>query len=112
MPTTAHGEGSLTVAVSDDRAILDRLPAAKTVLADDMEAARFAFNRYMSNLQQIREFLGATPTVAKLEAMTDLLSTSQAQSRELQGRLDALVRSIDALAATTREAYIDQPATQ
>jgi histidinol dehydrogenase len=34
-----HGEGSLTVAVSDDQAILDGLEASSKVLADDMEAA-------------------------------------------------------------------------
>jgi histidinol dehydrogenase len=34
-----HGEGSLTVAVSDDQAILDALEATSSVLADDMDAA-------------------------------------------------------------------------
>jgi histidinol dehydrogenase len=34
-----HGEGSLTVAVSDDQAILDGLEATSKVLAEDMEAA-------------------------------------------------------------------------
>ena len=34
-----HGEGSLTVAVSDDQAILDALEATTKILADDMEAA-------------------------------------------------------------------------
>ena len=34
-----HGDGSLTVAVSDDQAILDGLEATSKVLADDMEAA-------------------------------------------------------------------------
>ena len=34
-----HGEGSLTVAVSDSQAILDGLDASARVLADDMEAA-------------------------------------------------------------------------
>jgi histidinol dehydrogenase len=34
-----HGEGSLTVAVSDDQAILDGLDATSKVLAEDMEAA-------------------------------------------------------------------------
>ena len=34
-----HGDGSLTVAVSDDTTILDRLDATTNVLADDMEAA-------------------------------------------------------------------------
>jgi histidinol dehydrogenase len=34
-----HGEGSLTVAVSDSQQILDGLEATETVLADDMEAA-------------------------------------------------------------------------
>ena len=34
-----HGEGSLTVAVSDSQAILDALRASAKVLADDMEAA-------------------------------------------------------------------------
>ncbi len=34
-----HGEGSLTVAVSDSQAILDGLEATSKVLADDMEAA-------------------------------------------------------------------------
>jgi histidinol dehydrogenase len=34
-----HGEGSLTVAVSDSQAILDGLTATAKVLADDMEAA-------------------------------------------------------------------------
>jgi histidinol dehydrogenase len=34
-----HGEGSLTVAVSDDQAILDQLRATSKVLADDMDAA-------------------------------------------------------------------------
>jgi histidinol dehydrogenase len=34
-----HGEGSLTVAVSDDPAILEGLTATAKVLADDMEAA-------------------------------------------------------------------------
>ncbi len=34
-----HGDGSLTVAVSDDQAILDGLQASSKVLADDMDAA-------------------------------------------------------------------------
>jgi histidinol dehydrogenase len=34
-----HGEGSLTVAVSDEQEILDALHATAKVLADDMEAA-------------------------------------------------------------------------
>ncbi len=34
-----HGDGSLTVAVSDDQAILDGLEASSKVLADDMDAA-------------------------------------------------------------------------
>jgi histidinol dehydrogenase len=34
-----HGEGSLTVAVSDDQGILDGLEATSKVLAEDMEAA-------------------------------------------------------------------------
>ena len=34
-----HGDGSLTVAVSDERAIIDQLDATSRVLADDMEAA-------------------------------------------------------------------------
>ena len=34
-----HGEGSLTVAVSDDAGILEQLEATSRVLADDMEAA-------------------------------------------------------------------------
>lgn len=34
-----HGEGSLTVAVSDSQAILDGLTATASVLVDDMEAA-------------------------------------------------------------------------
>jgi histidinol dehydrogenase len=34
-----HGEGSLTVAVSDSQEILDALEATATVLADDLDAA-------------------------------------------------------------------------
>lgn len=34
-----HGEGSLTVAISDSQAILDALRASEKVLAEDMEAA-------------------------------------------------------------------------
>jgi hypothetical protein len=72
-------------------------------ISSEMELARIAFNPYMSNLKDVGNYLRGNLTPASLASVSDLVTKANGQSKAVQTHLDAIVASIDKMAAATGE---------
>jgi hypothetical protein len=66
---------------------------------EQMDATRFAFNRYTSTLEQIRGLLASDRSAAGVESVAGLIARSNAEAQNLDGHITALTKAIDELSA-------------
>jgi hypothetical protein len=74
-----------------------------STVSSEMELTRISFNPLMSNLKDVGNYLNGQLSPAALQSVSDLVAKSNAQAKEVNGHLDAIVGSIDKIIAATGE---------
>jgi hypothetical protein len=72
-------------------------------IRSDMELARISFQPYMANLKDVGKYLQGNLSPASLQSVSDLATKATSQSKEVNGHIDAIIASIDKMAAATGE---------
>ena len=87
------------------QAIQQRANAERTYneIVNEMALTRMAFRPYVSNLIDAGNYVRGRLTPATLASMSDLVAKANGQSKEVADHVDAIVKSIDSIAAATGE---------
>jgi hypothetical protein len=72
-------------------------------ISSEMELARISFNPYVTNLRDVGNYLNGHLNPASLNSVQDLVVKANGQAKEVNTHLDAVVKSVDELAAATGE---------
>jgi hypothetical protein len=87
------------------QAVQQRAAAERTYneIVNEMELTRMSFRPYMSNLADAGNYVRGRLNPATLGSMTDLVTKTNEQSKEVASHVDAIVKSIDSISAATGE---------
>jgi hypothetical protein len=87
------------------QAVQQRAGAERTYneIVNELELTRMSFRPYMSNLADVGNYLRGRLTPATIGSITDLVTKTNEQSKEVATHVDAIVKSIDSISAATGE---------
>ncbi len=81
-------------------------------ISSEMQLARIAFQPFMANLKDVGNYLNGNLTPANLSSISDLVTKSAGQAKEVNTHIDAIVSSIDKMVSATGEGATTKPAAQ